>query len=79
MSPKGDEQEGISNASLYTIMVLMMAFGSANTLVMKAQDDFVVEGYNRNGDRRQFTHPYFQCFNMFCGELCCLFVYFIKK
>jgi hypothetical protein len=27
---------------------------------------------------KNFTHPYFQCANMFVGELTCLFVYFAK-
>ena len=28
---------------------------------------------------QKFTHPYFQCANMFLGELMCLVVYFSRK
>jgi len=30
-----EKEEQISNALLYTIMILMMLFGTANTLVLK--------------------------------------------
>lgn len=73
-----DDKDEISKALLYTIMILMMLFGTANTIVMKYQDDFVV-GENPDGSERVFTHPYFQCANMFLGELCCLFVFFGKR
>ena len=81
MSPTGDQEnpDTISNAALYTIMILMMLFGSANTLVMKAQDDFATDGINVHGKPAHFIHPYFQCFNMFLGELCCLIPFFLKK
>lgn len=58
-------------------MIAMLVFGTANTLVMKYQDEFnVASPESRTG---KFTHPYFQCANMFVGELMCLFVYFIKQ
>ena len=74
-----EKEEQISNALLYTIMILMMLFGTANTLVLKYQDDFHVGGLGKDGKPKQFVHPYFQCANMFLGEFCCLFVYFGKK
>ena len=61
---------------LYVLMLLMLAFGTANTLVLKYQDEFKVD--NPESTTGKFTHPYFQCANMFLGELCCLVVYFIK-
>ena len=62
---------------LYGLMIAMLAFGTANTLVMKYQDEFKVASPESTSGK--FTHPYFQCANMFVGELMCLFVYFIKK
>lgn len=78
MSDPNENKNKISNAALYTIMILMMAFGTANTLILKYQDDFQVGGVDRNGDPKQFNHPYFQCANMFLGEFVCLFVYAAK-
>jgi hypothetical protein len=60
-------------------MMLMMLFGTANTLILKYQDDFEVGGKDKNGDPKLFNHPYFQTANMFLGEFCCLFVYAIKR
>jgi hypothetical protein len=64
-------------------MGLMLMFGTCNTLVMKAQDEVVVGTYTDpvTGEQsdQKFTHPYFQCANMFVGELMCLVVYFLRK
>jgi hypothetical protein len=54
------------------LMIGMLVFGAANTLVMKYMDNTVV------GNGQLFNHPYFQGIIMFTGELMCLFVYFIK-
>lgn len=73
----------ISPLQLYSIMGLMLIFGTCNTLVMKAQDNVVVGTITDPDTGKQtdklFTHPYFQCANMFVGELMCLFVYFFRK
>ena len=80
-----NEENQISPVALYSIMALMLIFGTCNTLVMKAQDNVVVGTWVDPADPDQkvqdklFTHPYFQCANMFVGELMCLFVYFGKK
>jgi len=52
------KREEISNAQLYSIMVLMLAFGTCNTVIMKMQDDTVVGTY-ADGSPKKFTHPYF--------------------
>jgi len=36
-------------------------------------------GYDEEGKKIRFTHPYFQCANMFIGEFCCLIVFGIKS
>ena len=61
----------------------MLVFGTCNTIVMKWQDNIEVSLYGPDGNvlpvkKEPFTHPYFQCANMFVGELTCLFVYFLK-
>ena len=78
MGEKRDKANSISNLKLYAIMITMLVFGTANTIVMKYQDKKVV-GTRPNGDKMYYVHPFFQCANMFVGELCCLFVYFGKK
>ena len=81
---EGSENQ-ISQCGLYTIMLLMMLFGTLNTVVLKLMDETEVEGgvlvENSNGEFKPkvYNHPFFQGFNMFLGELMCLFVYFIKK
>jgi len=35
-------------------------------------------GTDEKGNKLLFTHPYFQCANMFLGELLCLFIWFFK-
>lgn len=42
---------------LYCLMLAMLAFGTANTLVMKYQDDFEVASPESTSG--VFTHPYF--------------------
>jgi drug/metabolite transporter (DMT)-like permease len=57
---------------LYGLMMAMLFFGTCNTVIMKLQDDTDVAG-------GKFTHPYFQCFVMFIGEMTCLAIYAAKK
>lgn len=62
----------ISKCSLYLIMLGMLVFGTANTLVLKYQDDAVALG-------NPFTHPYLQCAIMFLGEFSCFILLFAKR
>ena len=73
-----DKEDKIANWQLYTLMGMMLLFGTANTLLMKAQDGIVV-GTDTDGSDLKYTHPYVQCANMFIGELMCLGIYFIRK
>ena len=57
-------------------MIGMLIFGTANTVILKKQDDFVTG--TKEGAALTFNHPYFQCLNMFIGEFVCLFVYIGK-
>ena len=59
-------------------MLLMLAFGTLNTVIMKMQDETIV-GQNLDGSPKKFTHPYFQCAVMFVGEFTCMFLYLIKR
>lgn len=54
----GEQKNEIPNWQLYCIMLLMLATGTANTLVMKMQDEVVV-GKKADGKDLTFTHPYF--------------------
>ena len=47
-----EKEDTISKGLLYTIMILMMLFGTANTIVMKYQDDFHVGGLDKDGNPR---------------------------
>lgn len=82
MPEERDASNSISNAKLYGIMLAMLFFGTCNTIVMKAQDKTVVgQKLNVKTGKMEdatFTHPYFQCANMFLGEFTCLAVYFLK-
>lgn len=63
-------------------MLSMLIFGTANTVVMKAQDDTIVdpcEFIPGTTKCKTFNHPYFQTCNMFIGEMSCLLVYFGRK
>ena len=53
--------EEIENWKLYTIMLLMLFFGTCNTLIMKWQDEVEVGPKNsgKDGKTPVFTHPYF--------------------
>lgn len=70
----------VSNAKLYTIMVMMLLFGAYDTIVLKAQDkveiEVLVDGVLI---KEEYTHPYFQCLVMFSGQALCLIIYFSKK
>lgn len=61
----------ISPVLLYSIMVGMLIFGSANTIISKLQDSTTANGILWN-------HPFFQCAVMFLGELMCLVFYAAK-
>lgn len=52
-------------------MLGMLFTGSANTILMKTQDNTWSNG-------TVFNHPFFQCAVMFLGEFMCLGFYGIK-
>lgn len=67
------EEEKKSNKCLaYSVMIGMLIFGSANTIVQDYQNKEVA-------DDNYFTHPYFQAAIMFAGEFSCFGIYGIKK
>ena len=72
MASANQNQNEIPKWQLYLIMCFMLIFGTCNTVFMKAQDE------TKTNDKK-FNHPFFQCANMFVGELMCLVVYFLKK
>ena len=45
-------EDKISNIQLYSLMLLMLVSGTANTLQTKAQDNIVIDNGNK------YTHPY---------------------
>jgi hypothetical protein len=53
---------------LYMVMLGMLISGTANTILMKVQNQTVANGM-------KFSHPFVQCAVMFIGEFLCLFVY----
>lgn len=64
--------EPVNKCFLYSIMLGMLISGSANTLVLKFQNDV-------SSDNNLFTHPYFQTWIMFLGELTVFGAYGVKK
>lgn len=59
---------------LYSLMVGMLLTGTLNTIILKMQN--LQTYYNEDKDKQMvYNHPFFQTFNMFIGELCCLAVY----
>ena len=57
---------------LYSVMLGMLIFGTANILIQDAQ-------LKTSADGNYFTHPYMQCSFMFLGELSVFSVYGAKK
>lgn len=74
-----DSNVGLSNRVLYSLMVLLILFGTGNTIFMKAQDTFHVGGKYANGLPRIYAHPYVQTTTMFVAQFVCLIIYFGKK
>lgn len=72
------KKESLPLWQLYTLMLLYLLFGSANTLVSKAQNEFRITNPDLSGSTGKFVHPYFQTMNMFIGEFCCGLVYMCK-
>ena len=67
------EEEKKNNKCLtYTVMIGMLIFGSANTIVQDYQNKSLADG-------NLFTHPYFQAAIMFAGEFSVFGAYGIKK
>lgn len=65
---------GASRVVVLMFMAGMLVIGTANTVVTKLMDTIEWDG-------EEFSHPYFQTFTMFNGELLCLLLYviFFKK
>ncbi|XP_050499916.1 solute carrier family 35 member F6 [Diabrotica virgifera virgifera] len=61
------------------IAVFMIITGSINTLSTKWADTLKSRG--RDGEVKNFNHPFFQASSMFLGEFCCLlaFKFFYRK
>jgi len=59
------------------VMLGMLVSGTANTILMKVQNQTPVEQLP-GIQNKTFNHPFFQCAVMFLGELLCLGVYGAK-
>ena len=66
------EEKKKNKCMLYSVMLGMLIFGTANILIQDAQ-------LKTSGDGNYFTHPYMQCSFMFLGELSVFLVYGAKK
>ncbi|XP_018562079.1 solute carrier family 35 member F6 [Anoplophora glabripennis] len=55
------------------LAVVMVITGSINTLSTKWADEIKSKG--RDGELKNFNHPFFQASSMFLGELCCLITF----
>ena len=66
------EQKKKNKCMLYSVMLGMLIFGTANILIQDAQ-------LKTFSDGNAFTHPYMQCSFMFMGELSVFIVYGGKK
>ena len=51
------DENTISNFLLYSVMIGMLIFGTANTAILKKQDDFITG--TKEGAALTFNHPYF--------------------
>ena len=67
-----EEEKKKNKCMLYSVMLGMLIFGTANILIQDAQ-------LKTSGDGNYFTHPYMQCSFMFLGELSVFLVYGAKK
>ena len=67
-----DEEKKKQKCTTYIVMVGMLVFGSANTLVQDYQNNTVSAG-------NLFTHAYFQSAIMFAGEFSVFLAYGVKK
>ena len=61
---------GVSRVVVLMFMGGMLVIGTANTIVTKLMDTIEWDG-------EEFSHPYFQTFTMFNGELICLLLYIL--
>lgn len=62
----------LSKFWIYTYLVGMVFWGSANTILLSLQFEVTVLGV-------KYGHPWFQTFTMFLGETYCLVVYYLGK
>ena len=75
MTIKAGSKPNIMSKYLYMIMGVNLLTGSCNTLILKAQNMFVVDPQTG----LKWSHPYFQTAYIFIGELLFLFVYYLGK
>ena len=75
-------QRKIPPILLYAVMAGMLASGTLNTTFLKLQNQIRITSKTSSTDNDYknpdtFTHPFFQAFTMFIGEMLWLFIYFI--
>ena len=58
MADERDKANTIAPVYLYVIMLLMLIFGTCNTVVMKAQDDYVIYP-DEDKEHQKYNHPFF--------------------
>ena len=54
------DSNGIAKWQVYTLMGLMLFFGSTNTIIQKYQNELETE--DEHGDMIKYVHPFFQIF-----------------
>lgn len=72
------EDSSISETAPYGFMLLMLAAGTVNMLLLKFQHMQQVP-MEHGGPPTQFNHPWHQALFMMIGELLCLPVYFLSR
>ena len=71
------DSNGIAKWQVYTLMGLMLFFGSTNTIIQKYQNELETEDEHRV--KIKYVHPFFQIFWMFIGEFWWLGIYKIVE
>nr|XP_045620292.1 solute carrier family 35 member F6-like [Procambarus clarkii]XP_045620293.1 solute carrier family 35 member F6-like [Procambarus clarkii] len=59
------------------LALVMVVTGSINTLSAKWADR--IQSINRNGEKTNFNHPFFQADTMFIGEMLCMVTYYLQR
>ena len=53
------EKNDLPKWQLYSLMALMLLFGTANTLIMKYQNEYRISDSRVAGSTGKYVHPYF--------------------